>query len=558
MAFHLDSSALDLALEHLEAQGDTDILPPAFEIAAIRQTWNRLGQQLAEADLDLWQTGARRQCLSPKQRLGLRVATQLDPLDALLTTALVVQVGERLEGVRLAREDQIVHSHRYEAGLPHGRLFSPDFSFQSFRDRSLELVDERNGFALLTDISDFYPRLYLHRVENALRSALGPDDDAARILIKFLTQWNHSISYGLPIGAWAFRLVAEVAINDVDQALAAEGYTFCRFSDDFRVFVDSEREAREALAFLARILADNHGLTLQEAKTEIVSADDFRRRFSWSEQDQATAAMQEHLAALLAELDLDTYDLPDIDDLPEEVVSEIEKANVLELLREQLESERPDVRTVRFALQQIRWWGTRDEEGIILQSISKMSSLFSDAVRAATASTELTTEDMNRVAKRLLELVDDPVFGHLEYFRAWILSVFAESPDWNHSPGLQGVHRAYSDSFTRSATTLALGVAGVDHWFRSRRGQLFLMDPWERRAFLAGAACLPNDERKHWYASVRPRLTNLEGAVVDWAKTEPQGSRRAAPPQAGEGGDLHELDGSSSTAAGDADDEIRF
>jgi Reverse transcriptase (RNA-dependent DNA polymerase) len=524
LAFHLETSALDRALEHLEAQGDSDILPPAFEIAAIRHSWDRLGPQLAETDLDLWQTGPRRQCLSPKQRLGLRVSTQLDPLDALLTTALVIQVGERLEAVRISCEEQVVHSHRYEAGLSAGRLFNADYNFQSFRDRSLELVDERGGFVLLTDISDFYPRLYLHRVENALRSALQPDEGAARILIKFLSQWNQSISYGLPIGASAFRLVAEVTINDVDQALAAEGYTFCRFSDDFRVFVDSERTAREALAVLAGVLADNHGLTLQEAKTEIVSAQEFRTRFSWSEQDQATAAMQERLAELLSGFDIDSYDLPDLGDLPEDVVSEIEKANVLELLQGQLESDRPDVRTVRFALQQIRWWEMHDEKGIILQGISKMSSLFSDAVRAATASTDLSTEEMTGVAKRLLELVDDPVFGHLEYFRAWILSVFAGSSDWNHSSELQAIHRRYSDSFTRSAATLALGVAGVDHWFRSRRGRLSLMDPWERRAFLAGAACLPKDERKHWYASVRPQLTELEGAVVDWAKTEPQGA----------------------------------
>src|SRR4051812_25842221 len=133
MAFRLDMSALDFALEHLESQGDSDIVPPAFEIAAIRHSWDHLGPRLANADLDVWRTGARRQCLSPKQHLGLRVTTQLDPIDTLLATALVTQVGERLEAERLPRDEQIVHSHRFEAGLPHGRLFSPAFNFRSFR-----------------------------------------------------------------------------------------------------------------------------------------------------------------------------------------------------------------------------------------------------------------------------------------------------------------------------------------------------------------------------------------------------------------------------------------
>lgn len=536
MAFRLHSSALDVALEHLESQGDSDIVPPAFEIAAIRHSWAALRPYLANQDLDLWQTGARRQCLSPKQRLGLRVATQLDPLDALLTTALVTQVGERLEAVRLPREDKIVHSHRFESGLAHGRLFSPDFNFRSFRDRSLELVSEQGGLVLLTDISDFYPRLYLHRVENALRAALESDDGASRVLIKFLSQWNQSISYGLPVGTSAFRLVAEVTINDVDQAMSAERYVFCRYSDDFRIFVRTEREAREALAFLARILHDNHGLTLQEAKTEIISAAEFTRRFSWSEQDRATASVQEHLAALLDKVGIDTYDLPDFDDLPNEVVEEIEKVNVWQVLSDQMESEHPDARTVRFALQQVRWWHLHDAEGFIMDHISKFESLFADAVQAATASEELTVEDMHAIAGRLLKLVDDPVVGHLEYFRAWVLHVLAESPDWNHTQRLLAIHRRFSDSFTRSAATLALGVAGVDYWFRSRRGQISLMDPWERRSFLAGAACLPADERKHWYASVRPGLTELERAVLDWAKTSPQGTRRAIAAKT-EGGD---------------------
>jgi hypothetical protein len=110
--------------------------------------------------------------LVTKQHLGLRVATQLDPVDALLTTALVIQVAEQLEAVRLPVDDRTVHSHRFVPGLNHGRLFSQDFNFYSFRDRSLELA-ETSEVVLLADISDFYPRIYLHGVENALRAALG-------------------------------------------------------------------------------------------------------------------------------------------------------------------------------------------------------------------------------------------------------------------------------------------------------------------------------------------------------------------------------------------------
>ena len=517
MTFHVEGWALDRALEHLEHYGDSNIVPPAFELDAIRHIWPTERDRLANTDLDGWTVGPPRRCMAPKQHLGLRVATQLDPLDALVVTAIVVQIGEKLEATRLSVDDQTVHSHRYAPGLDHGRLFSPDFNFLSFRDRSLELAEE-SEFVLLTDISDFYPRLYLHRVENALRAALDGDDGAARVLTKFLSQWNQSISYGLPVGGAAFRLVAEVTINDVDQALAARGYRFCRFSDDFRFFVGSEREGREILAFLGRILSSNHGLTLQAAKTELIRAADFTARFRWSEQDEATGAIQENLKDLLKKVGIDTYELPAFDDLPEEIRSAIEKANVWTLLTDQLDQKFPNMRTVRFALQQIRWWRLVDEEDVILERMQQLDTVFSDAVAAATAGSDLAVERKQEIAERLLDLADDDFFGHLEYFRAWILWVFAGSAEWNHSPRLQQLYASYSDSFTRTAAVRGLGVAGVDHWFRTERERLPLMDPWERRAFLAGAACLPKDERKHWYASVKPRLDPLELAVVEWAK----------------------------------------
>ena len=518
MTFSIDQESLDFALEHLEVHGDSYLLPPVFETQAIRHVWSELGPNLAGQDLDTWGTGAKRQCLSPKPGLGLRIATQLDPLDTLLTTALTVGVGDRLEAARLPREDGIVHSHRFTSGLPHGRLFHPDFSYASFRERSLELAAEREGFVLLTDISDFYPRLYLHRVENSLRAALAPDDGMARVLNKFLSKWNQSVSYGLPVGPAAMRLIAEVTINDVDQALAAEGFVFCRYSDDFRFFIDSQAEARRALAFLARILLDNHGLNLQAAKTEILSTDGFIERFQLSEQDQATASMQQNLSSLLGNLGVDTYELPELHELPAELVEQIERANVWELLRNQLSGEHRDSRTINFILQQIQWWGLADEEGLLIENLEQFETHFPAAVRAATADDELTADEQRDLGGKLLASLDGEVMAHLEFFRAWLLSFFAQTSDWNHKEKILEIRRKHSDSFTKSYSTLALGVAGVDHWFRRQRGDLSLMDPWEKRAFLAGARCLPVDERNHWYASVKPSLDTLELAVMKWAK----------------------------------------
>src|SRR5438105_3842827 len=98
----LHPSSLDFALAHIEARGDTDIFPSLFEYQAIRQAWDAsLRAALAGEDLSTWTVRPARRCLAPKTRLGLRIATQLDPLDTIVATGLVYELGEDLEGVRL-------------------------------------------------------------------------------------------------------------------------------------------------------------------------------------------------------------------------------------------------------------------------------------------------------------------------------------------------------------------------------------------------------------------------------------------------------------------------
>jgi hypothetical protein len=82
--------SLDLALEHIEHRGDTDIFPLPFEFFAIRHQWTDIKSFIRSKDLRQWNTQPYIRCLAPKGHLGFRVATQLDPLDAIVFTALGV------------------------------------------------------------------------------------------------------------------------------------------------------------------------------------------------------------------------------------------------------------------------------------------------------------------------------------------------------------------------------------------------------------------------------------------------------------------------------------
>ncbi len=138
---------------------------------------------------------------------------------------------------RIPEEDQIVFSHRF-APEKDGRLYSAQSNWGTFLDRCTELASPTKvTHVVVTDIADFYPRLYHHNIENALRDATGKSQHVP-VLKKMISHWAEGeASYGLPIGPAGTRIIADVTINDVDETLRSEGATFSRFSDDYRIFL---------------------------------------------------------------------------------------------------------------------------------------------------------------------------------------------------------------------------------------------------------------------------------------------------------------------------------
>ena len=86
-----------------------------------------------------------------------------------------------------------------------------------------------------------------------------------------LSGWNGTETFGIPIGGAPSRILAEITLSDVDEALLASGIDFIRFNDDYRIFANSHATAYRHIAFLAETLFRNHGLSLQPQKTTILS-----------------------------------------------------------------------------------------------------------------------------------------------------------------------------------------------------------------------------------------------------------------------------------------------
>src|SRR5690606_19368072 len=169
---------------------------------------------------------------------------------------------------RIKEEEKKVFSYRYEWDNSKGSLFK-DTTWISYKKQCIE-YSKSSDFVLQTDISNFYPRVNHHKLENELKRVDTSTDIPKRIL-KLLSVFSGTISYGLPVGGPASRILAELALNHADSHLKSKGIKFCRYADDYTIFCDSESEAYKILILLSEKLA-NDQLSLQKGKTKIMSS----------------------------------------------------------------------------------------------------------------------------------------------------------------------------------------------------------------------------------------------------------------------------------------------
>jgi hypothetical protein len=516
----LQTDSLDWALQHALNYGDTDLLPLAFEFHAIAHDWIRVRGELAKADLDLLQVRPHRQLLAPKGRYAFRVTSQLDPLDFLLYTAAVYEIGPQIENGRIPRARDTVFSFRFDPEAD-GRIFSPDVGYPEFTARTRTLVaDPQVAYVAVADIADFYPRVYHHPLENAL-DATGARDHS-RCIMKLLDGWSASVSHGLPVGNAASRLLAELDIANIDEGLLAEGINFIRFNDDYRIFAASASEAYRHLASLAAQLYEVHGLTLQPNKTRILSVDQFQDWYLREPQEREVDALRERFHELLSEIGVeDEYAALNYDDLDDDQQALIDELNLKAIFEAEAAEDEPDLTTLRFSLRRMGQMGSADLVDPLMRNIESIHPVLPDIVNYLSQLRHLTPADRADIGRRWLDLLEDSVLAELEYHRIWALNVFATGTDWNNEARLVPMLGTLTDVGSRRQILLALGRAHAAHWFFAHRRNLFNESPWARRAFLAGASCLPPDQRKHWYASIESRLDLLEEAVVKWARANP-------------------------------------
>jgi len=403
----LSRDSVEWSVDHLARHLDTDIFPKAFEFQAMSHSKQEVVDCLGKKDICQWTTRPLRKCLTPKHRYGFRVATQLDPLDMVFYTALIFEIGEELERSRIPAGDRISFSSRFKVEADF-HLFDKTVGYPEFQAHSRELAG-RYPYIVLTDIADFYPRLYLHRLENALDAKLPAHATHAKATARLLKSWNQHVSYGIPVGNNPSRLLAELAIDDVDRALLSEGIVFARY----RIFCRSTQEAYQGLARLANLLYEMHGLTLQAEKTQIMLTERFLKEILESERRKELKALAESFRAILEGLGIDDpYQIVEYAELPPEVKKTVDAMNLCGLLTEEIKQEEPDLALVKMLTNRIGWLKVADPVWEVLHNLDKLHPAIAEIVRClARLKGGIPKDERAKIGAFLLEKLEGSVIS---------------------------------------------------------------------------------------------------------------------------------------------------
>jgi hypothetical protein len=510
----LSSSALDWALTHISKFGDTDIFPVPFEFDCIKHSWNWLRPHLETLDLEKYRTRSHRRMLVPKPGGGFRVATQLDPLDAIVYAALAYELGPIIEQSRIPADRAIACSYRVELD-PGGRLFRRESGWQEYHDRSTTLAaDGGYSHILLADIADFYNQLYSHRVESALEIANVPVLRANNVE-KFLLQLTAKQSRGLPVGPAASILLAEASLIDVDNFLLRQGVPFVRFVDDFRIFCRSRREAIRIHHDLSDYLYTSHRLILEPWKTRILTVESFRQRELRDPAEVERVARIERVKARLSEILAESgYQIGE-DDLLDEDKDKLVRENLVELFEQCIAQNPLHLGLARHLLRRATRLRTLVLNAPIFQDLDRVVSVFREV--ANYLSVTISKRSALQRGEELVEFITGGDYGQIPFVRLWAFEIFHKRPDiLRTEQGFQLANTFSGELGYRQVALMARAGRRLD-WVRAQKESWTNHGPWDRRAIVLAGSILPAGERKPWLGLVEETSDDpLDRAVAQY------------------------------------------
>ena len=515
-------TAIERSLKNIAKFGDTDIFPFLFERHVFFDCNEACKQLLLEIHNN-FETFLNNyppithESLTQVGYTGFRWASQIEPFWNAYYLALVLCLADQIEDRRIPKGDRIVFSYRYKWSDDECKIFL-DSSWNDYRKRCIELCDsEGTAFVVLTDIADFYPRIYHHRLENELSRLATPGDIPDRIM-KLLKKFSKNASYGLPVGGPASRILSELALTAIDKHLRANQISFCRYADDYALFCKTRSEAYANLVFFAEKLFAE-GLVLQKNKTRILTSKEFND--SWQLLDPRTPPRTDEQKLLNISIRFDPYSETAEEDYKKlsEAVAEV---NVLNILAREIKKTAIDTSVAKQAINAIRALGVDEQVGSLRMLLDKdnldvLSPVFVTLMRAVRGVYEnLGDQHQAAIDDALTRMYKEQEhILRVEVNLAYYLQALSRRHTQQKEKILVRVYKERPSPILRRIVIATLANWGCHFWLSDFKNRYGYLDEWEKRAAILTSYFL-TDEGRHWRVHTKRTWNPVQKLISEW------------------------------------------
>ena len=480
----LTDQSLEFAREHIHKFYDSDFFPKPVEFEALWHQWEDVKKELLSKNVTKFWIMPPRAMTIAKPKAGFRVVHQLEPMDAVIYTALACHVATSVEAARMPVDQHIACSYRFQ--IADGSYFSGGSGWTNFTTKT-EALATRLSHVLVTDITDFYNQIYLHRLNNAIETAELALKPVADDIEAFLSTLNSKSSQGVPVGPAASIVMAEAVLIDVDVFLRDQGIAHTRYVDDFRIFSNSPRILYQVLERLTLYLYENHRLTLSSEKTMVMDAKEYVQKHIHSTYAEEKIELLETLEILNPY----TNEIEEVEVIVDDE-DELQKAQLQVAIEKVINYEHLDLGVARSVIRTAR----RNKIPSIAKYLLTHFEFFIPAVNdVALYLQEVTDADLALELRPLVEALIDTHVLDSQLVRFWIEWYVAQHEVYMASPK---IHKFVFTGANIENQALAAVTTKNVAWVRNHKAGVYNLGGWARRAVLHSARVLPSDERNHW------------------------------------------------------------
>lgn len=529
----IPTKVFEAALDNIVEHGDTDIFPFPIENRIFFDSKAGAIKLLEELDKNFDASFAKtppvnQSALCPVGYTGFRWATQIDPLWNAYFLALVISIGKEIESARIDADKNVVFSYRFDIDPKSKRLFRDDLGWRAFQAQSLHLA-KKHEYVMLCDIADFYSRIYHHRLENSLK-LLHNASEATNRIMKLLQRFSNNNSYGLPIGGPAARLLSELVLNRTDKLFVQNGLQFCRFADDYHVFAASREEAYQNLVFISEKLLRNEGLSLQKAKTRILSAKEFiSTSGALAEKGGDEEGESEARQFLKMSLRFDPYSETAEKDY-EDLKKEVRKFDIQGMLNREIGKSRVHSAVTKKLIGAVRFLDAKIKNDVaqsLVENFDVLAPVFpSIMILLRDILDELNKKTQKIVIEAVVKLIHSKShITQVDVNLQYALRLIAQRHSDENEELLVQLYKVSGSELIKRDVILIMAKWGVNYWISDLKNNYYQLGQWERRSFIVASYML-GDEGKHWRDHAKKEFTSMEEICKNWAASKSSGQSR--------------------------------